>query len=123
MDISQKLNALLEERDVTRTGLGNALGVHTSTVTNWANGKNVSSNNLLAVCNYFGVPVEYFTGENEKAPAPSEDSAEAKVDPYEIRDTLVRLGFIQEGKDLTDSDLRFLTTVGESIRTWFADKK
>lgn len=61
--------------------------------------------------------------ETKKAPTPSNDDAEAKVDPGKLYEALTQLGFLKDGEDLSDSDLRFLLSVGEILRAWFAERK
>lgn len=61
--------------------------------------------------------------EKEDAPMLPEESTGAKVDPQRVWDLLVSMGFVKPGEDLTDSDLRFLMSVGEIIRAWFAERK
>ena len=61
--------------------------------------------------------------EKEHAPMLPEESTGAKVDPQRVWDLLVSMGFVKPGEDLTDSDLRFLMSVGEIIRAWFAERK
>ena len=61
--------------------------------------------------------------ETKKAPTPSNDDAEAKVDPGKLYEALIQLGFLKDGEDLSDSDLRFLLSVGEILRAWFAEHK
>ena len=60
--------------------------------------------------------------ETEKAPAPSEDSAEAQFSKLEIETVLVSLGFIQDGEHITDSDLRFINGSLDIIDAWFEDR-
>lgn len=60
--------------------------------------------------------------ETEKAPAPSEDSAEASAIEKEMIDQLVSLGLIEEGLQLTDADVEFLIHVSTLISMWF-DKR
>ena len=56
-------------------------------------------------------------------PVPPSGSTGGKVDPERLEALLIELGFIKQGDDLTDSDLRFLISVGEIIRAWFAERK
>ncbi len=72
MDISKGLSQLLQNRGLSRSRLARDLDVHTSTVTNWLEGKAPSAENLSDICKYFGVYVDFLiTGEQEKAPAQS----------------------------------------------------
>ena len=79
MNIAQKLEALIEEKKVSRSKLARELGVHTSTVSNWLLGKDVKTENLQAICEYFQKPMDYFIEEKEK-PAGQEADGLSKYD-------------------------------------------
>ena len=71
MNIAQSLLVLSGETHTSRSKLAREIGVHTTTVTNWLDGRKIDSKNLLAVANYFGVSVDYLTGnETKKEPVP-----------------------------------------------------
>lgn len=61
--------------------------------------------------------------EIKKSPTSSNDDAGEKVDPEKLYEALIQLGFLKDGEDLSDSDLRFLISVGEILRVWFAERK
>lgn len=61
--------------------------------------------------------------EIKKSPTSSNDDAGEKVDPEKLYEALIQLGFLKDGEDLSDSDLRFLISVGEILRAWFAERK
>lgn len=61
MEFAQRLALLLEEKGVSRGKLARSAGVHTSTVTNWINGKKPTIDNLVSVAEFFGVPISYLT--------------------------------------------------------------
>lgn len=74
MNIAQSLLVLLGETHTSRSKLAREIGVHTTTVTNWLDGRKIDSKNLLAVANYFGVSVDYLTGnETKKEPTTNHD--------------------------------------------------
>ena len=56
-------------------------------------------------------------------PAPPQDSTRGKVDPERLEALLIEMGYIKQGEDLKESDLRFLISVGEIVRAWFAERK
>ena len=56
-------------------------------------------------------------------PVPPSGSTGGKVDPERLEALLIEMGYIKLGEDLTDSDLRFLISVGEIVRAWFAERK
>jgi transcriptional regulator with XRE-family HTH domain len=65
VDFAQKLEILLNRDGASRGKLARAVGVHTSTVTNWLGGKEPKIESLIRVAEFFGVPVAYLTGETD----------------------------------------------------------
>ena len=63
MNIAQRLCLLIDERGVSRGKVARAVNVHTSTVTNWLDGKEPKAESLVKLAEYFGVSVSYLTGE------------------------------------------------------------
>ena len=88
MNIALKLQELLDTRGVSRSRLAREIGVHTSTVSNWIDGKEVKSENLAALCAYFGCSLDYLAGtttlQAEKAPTPIKKD-ERRVENPDIR--------------------------------------
>lgn len=84
MDIALTLKELLETSGVSRSKLARDIGVHTSTVSNWLDGKAVKSENLASLCAYFNCSLDYLTGttaKNEKTPTlPKKDEREISDD-------------------------------------------
>lgn len=71
MNIAQPLRKLMDERKLSNSKLAREVGVHTSTVSNWLDGKEVKAENLTALCTYFGCSLDYLAGkmeETKKAP-------------------------------------------------------
>lgn len=77
---------------------------------------------MQKLVHFFGYTLDDLYGAKEKAPAPSEDSAEASAIEREMIDRLVSLGLIEEGLQLTDADVEFLIHVSTLISMWF-DKR
>ena len=77
---------------------------------------------MQKLVHFFGYTLDDLYGAKEKAPAPSEDSAEANAIEKEMIDRLVSLGLIEEGLQLTDADVEFLIHVSTLISMWF-DKR
>ena len=106
--------------------LAEKIGVAPNTFHGYESGKHDPKSNLLAdIARVCGVSVDFLLGLEEKEDAPMlpEESTGVKVDPQRVWDLLVSMGFVKPGEDLTDSDLRFLMSVGEIIRAWFAERK
>jgi transcriptional regulator with XRE-family HTH domain len=72
----EKFEKLLEERGVTAYRVAKDTGINTATFTSWKQGKYTpKQDKLQTIADYFGKPLEYFTGTT------SNDSA-APSDPY-----------------------------------------
>ena len=63
MNIAEPLKRAMEEKGISRSRLGREIGVHTSTVSNWLDGKDVKLENLATLCSYFGCSMDYFAGD------------------------------------------------------------
>lgn len=106
MNIAQPLRKLMDERKLSNSKLAREVGVHTSTVSNWLDGKEVKAENLTALCTYFGCSLDYLAGkmeETKKAPTQkgerfdentelsdvyfslAKDLQDAKIDPEDVR--------------------------------------
>ena len=66
MNIAQTLRKLMDERKLSNSKLAREIGVHTSTVSNWLDGKEVKAENLTALCTYFGCSLDYLAGKTEE---------------------------------------------------------
>lgn len=62
MNIAQSLKALMSERKLSNSKLAREIHVHTSTVGNWLDGKDVKAENLETLCEYFGCSLDYLVG-------------------------------------------------------------
>ena len=61
----------MQERGLSSSKLAREIHVHTSTVSNWLDGKDVKTENLAALCEYFGCSLDYLadsTAETKKTP-------------------------------------------------------
>ena len=61
--------------------------------------------------------------ETKKSPAPAEAETEEMLSVKEVIDAFVKAGFVPEGQDLTDADLRFIIAMGEAFTRWFESKQ
>lgn len=59
--------------------------------------------------------------EIKKDPTPAKARA-GKATVEQIRQTLIQLGILRDGEDLTDADLLFLRIAFKSIADWFAQR-
>lgn len=60
MNIAEPLKRVMEEKGISRSRLAREIGVHTSTVSNWLEGKDVKLENLATLCAYFERSMDYF---------------------------------------------------------------
>ena len=76
--ITQRILSLLEEKSLTATDLCRAIGINTSTMTNWKNrGTDPPAKMIIPICEFLGVSSDYLlTGKerNSKQNILSEDS-------------------------------------------------
>lgn len=109
---------------ITQKELAKQIGVSAGTLSDYESGNHEPKSDVLcAIADICGVTIDFLVGrEKEKAPAPSEDSAEAQFSKLEIETVLVSLGFIQDGEHITDSDLRFINGILDIIDAWFEDR-
>lgn len=76
---------------------------------------------MQRLVHFFGYTLDDL--DKKEAPALPSGNTGAKVDPEQVQNALIQLGFIQPGEDLSDADLHFLTTVGEIVRAWFTERE
>lgn len=76
--ITQRILSLLEEKSLTATDLCRAIGINTSTMTNWKNrGTDPPAKMIIPICEFLGVSSDYLlTGKerSSKQDVLSEDS-------------------------------------------------
>lgn len=111
MDIALKLQELLNMNGISRSRLAREIGVHTSTVSNWLDGRDVKSENLATLCEYFGCSLDYLTGatqDKEKAPTP-EGERELGFDDFDY-------ALYNESKDLPEEKKQMLLSMARFMR-------
>ena len=124
-----EFNALLKksrvEHGMTQQQVADKIGIDKSTYCGYETGKRQPDpRRIVQIAKALGVsPNVFFDSENEKTPIPSTEGMGEKISVDELTDILLKLGFITQDEDLSDSDLRFLISVGEVIRSWFAKKE
>ena len=75
MNIAQSLKKLMDDHSLSNSKLAREIHVHTSTVGNWLDGKDVKAENLETLCTYFGCSLDYLAGTEEPKKAPRRVSA------------------------------------------------
>lgn len=117
VDISKGLARLMDEGGgISRSHLARSLGVHTSTVTNWLEGKPPKAENLADLCAYFDVPMEALL--SAAAPtqktAPSKEEAELLDYLEELRQRPELRIFMSLAKDATREDAEAAVKIAEA---------
>lgn len=109
---------------ITQKELAKQIGVSAGTLSDYESGNHEPKSDVLcSIADICGVTIDFLVGRaKEKAPAPSEDSAEAQFSKLEIETVLVSLGFIEDGEHITDSDLRFINGILDIIDAWFENR-
>lgn len=111
MNIAQQLKHLMQERGLSSSKLAREIHVHTSTVSNWLDGKDVKTENLAALCEYFGCSLDYLadsTAETKKAPTP-EGKREIGFDDFTY-------AFYEESKDLPEEKKKMLLDMARFMK-------
>lgn len=125
MTLGEKVVYYRDKKGWTQKALAERMGITPTRLNYWEKDKrepDVKMLNLLCRTLEVDPKVLLSDEEIEKAPAPSEDSAEANAIEKEMIDRLVSLGLIEEGLQLTDADVEFLIHVSTLISMWF-DKR
>lgn len=127
MTLGERIVAIRKEKGITQKDFAEQLGITATRLNYWEKDKRfppVPMLNLIAEC--LDVDSDYLIGRKEspeikKAPTPAKAGA-GKVTVGQIRQTLIQLGILRDGEDLTDDDLLFLHIVFKSIADWFAQR-
>lgn len=122
MTLGEKIVYYRDKKGWTQKALAERMGITPTRLNYWEKDKrepDVKMLNLLCRTLEVDPKVLLSDEEIEKAPAPSEDSAEASAIEKEMIDRLVSLGLIEEGLQLTDADVEFLIHVSALISMWF----
>lgn len=79
----EKFVNLCVSKGIAPTVAAQEAGFSNATATDWKNGSKPRKANLVKLANYFNVPVEYFSEDTKKSPAPKKGTEDfAKV--YEL---------------------------------------
>ena len=118
---------------MTQRTLAEKLGIAASTLNGYEKGNHKrDSDRLIAVSSITGCTIDYLLNRvdgfhdyygKEKSPAPAEAETEEKLSVKEVIDAFVKAGFVPQGQDLTDADLRFIIAMGEAFTRWFESKQ
>ena len=121
--LSKRLIEVRKSNGYTRKRLAEELNRPYRTITNYETGEHEPGHKyLIEIAEKFGVTTDYLLGlsddprktsdEIKKSPGTTEAAPERKQ--FTLEDSnrlLVAMGFIEEGQDLSDDDLAFLTHI------------
>ena len=119
MNIAQNLKNLMVQHQLSSSKLARELHVHTSTISNWLDGKDVRVENLSALCDYFGCSLDYLVGNDaEKKPIPEDEHHQ------ELNDEQLKVAYFR-GADpsLTKEDLDAMWEDAKNFRDFILEKK
>ena len=119
MNIAQNLKKLMVQHRLSSSKLARELHVHTSTVSNWLDGKDVRVENLSALCDYFGCSLDYLVGNDaEKKPISADERNQ------ELNDEQLKVAYFR-GADpsLTKEDLDAMWEDAKNFRDFILEKK
>lgn len=100
MNIAQNLRKLMESQKLSNSKLARELGVHTSSVSRWLDGKDVNTENLELLCNYFNCSLDYLADSTDTKKAPTQEG-EREIDDRKMKAAF--LGGLADG--LSDEEI------------------
>ena len=121
MNIAEPLKKMMDEKKVSRSRLGREIGVHTSTVSNWLDGKDVKLENLATLCSYFDCTMDYFVGDELMNSVPPEQSTRGMTS--EEREAHYRgLHLVGQNEKPADQMVDGLTEEEIEYLKWYREK-
>lgn len=129
-----RLNLLsaMECANINQVQLAEKLGISKGTVNNWARGNNSPDVDMVPkICDVLGIsildlyaPTEFEQPDSipSEKNSPSADKPAPGDDAISLEESnrlLTALGFIEEGQQLSDNDLAFLSHVIGLLDAWF----
>ena len=118
--MANRLKELIKAKGIKQVDIAKLLGVKPNTVSGWVHeSRQMDHQTLVKLAEYFDVSIDYIlkrdeaAPENKKAPDTAEavSEAEEKISMEQTRQLLVRLGFLEEGRELTEQDLALVSHV------------
>ncbi len=136
MNFLEKLDYMMEKLSLNKRKLSILSGVPYTTIDAFYKKgyENTKISTIRKIASALNVSLDYLVddkiidecyqiSQKELPPAPPNSSTGGKVDPERLEALLIQMGYINQGEDLKESDLRFLISVGEIVRAWFAQRK
>lgn len=112
---------------MTQKEFAKSLGIGYTTYNGYESGaREPKSDFWIKVATTYGVTIDYLMGYSndptQKSPSAEESAPGDRVTLEESNRLLVALGYIQEGDDLSDEDLAFLSHIVGLLDAWFRSK-
>lgn len=139
MDFLQKLDFMMKKYSLNKRTLSQNSGIPYTTIDGWYKkgyeGMKISTLRILA--SYFNTVLDFWIQDNitdpnygksafseKKSPSTAEATPGGdRISMEESNRLLVALGLIEEGQDLSDDDLSFLTHIIGLLDSWFGKRK
>ena len=127
-----KIKEARQAAGISQRDLAARLGISPPTLSGYENGSHDPKSDLLSeIADICDVSVDFLLGrsaESEQKTSPSaseptQEDAARKLDVNEVINSFIAAGMVEPGEDLTDEDLRFLISIIDAIRSWFAQKE
>ena len=126
MNVGNIINQIKKAKGITNQELSERTGLAISTIDKITSGinDNPKLNTLLAICDALEVTLDDLVP--AKIPPHAWESTheeDGKLSVEEVINAFVASGLFGPDEDLTDEDLRFLISIIDAIRSWFAQKE
>ena len=131
MSLGSRINDIRREKGISLDELCELSGIPKSTVSKITSGitTNPTLDTVKALARSLGCKLDDFDDPDSQqkispdAGEPTQEDAARKLDVNEVINAFVASGLFGPDEDLTDEDLRFLISIIDAIRSWFAQKQ
>lgn len=131
MSLGSRINDIRREKGISLDELCELSGIPKSTVSKITSGvtTNPTLDTVKALARSLGCKLDDFDdpdSQQKTSPSaiePTQEDAARKLDVNEVINAFVASGLFGPDEDLTDEDLRFLISIIDAIRSWFAQKE
>lgn len=128
-EIAGRIKHLLKAQQINTKDMLSTLGMGINAISEFSKGKQMSCLSLASIADYLGCSVDYLLGrtenpscnssetgynrskENTPAPAEPETGEAFKKRAASFYNELVRMGYLTEGEDFTDAQVRIVADV------------
>lgn len=126
MSIGERIVEQRKKLGMTRVQLAQDLDIPHTTLRNYETDQREPGHlMLIKLSQKFGVTTDYLLcvndddcEENKKSPEPK-GSEDDRISVDEMKIVLRRLGYLSDGRDLTDKDVQFVSGIFDLLDVWF----